>query len=79
MCHRNNFMYTTENNYMYCSTLNLFSTVHDKKKKKKYTKKGTAVHLICSKKYLRRCSTIMCTIVQLYVLQYTKVNLQYKF
>jgi len=70
-------MYTTENNYMYCSTLNLVSAVHDKKKL--YTKKGTAVHLICSKKYLRRCSTIMCTIVQLYVLQYTKVNLQYIF
>ncbi len=33
--------------------------------KKKNTKKGTAVHLICSKKYLRRCSTIICTIVQI--------------
>ena len=76
MCQRNNFMCTTEKNYMFCSTLNLFSAVHDKKKN---TKKGTAIHLICQKKYLRRCSTIMCTIVQLYVLQYTKVHLQYKF
>ena len=67
MCDRNNCMCTTEDNYMYCSTLNLFSAVHDKKKL--YSKKGTAVHLIRSKKYLRRYSKIMCTIVQLYVLQ----------
>jgi|688.fasta_scaffold162146_3 hypothetical protein len=31
MCHRNSFMCTTEDNYMYCSTLNLCSAVHDKK------------------------------------------------
>jgi hypothetical protein len=32
MCHSNNFLCTTEANYMYYSTFNLFSAVHDKKK-----------------------------------------------
>ncbi len=49
MCHNNNCMCTAEDNYMYYSTLNLCSVVHDTKNKKYNTKKGTAVHVICSK------------------------------
>ncbi len=31
-CATETILCITENNYMYCSTLNLFSIVHDKKK-----------------------------------------------
>jgi hypothetical protein len=72
-------MRTTED--IKCTIVHLicFLQFMTQKIKNRTLKKGTAVHVICSKKYLRRYSTIKCTIVQLYALQYTKVHLQYQF